>query len=337
MADPMMQLPKPPDEFEDDDIERDSPSTNDMRDIEEEFDEEELKRERLEAGLGKELLHDDVRFMLETLCAAPLLSRKEEIEAATAARDGSTVARELLIVSNQRLVVSIAKRYRGLGLEFRDLVSEGNTGLMRAVEKYEVERGFKFATYATWWIRQAVSRAVQDKCRVIRLPVHMVPQLARLREAEEHYRDKHGEKPGDAWLAKHLELSPEEIEHLKRSRKNLKHLQLNRKAGNAEGDGEFGDLLADANAPDETIGLHREDVRRELQRALVDMGLDELDARIVMLSSGLEDGENHSLNEIAKIVSKGRESVKQRLNRAKNALKRHPKLRKLSKQADAED
>lgn len=332
----MMQLPKPPDEGEDDAFGHE-PSTDDMRSIDEEFDEEQLKRERLETGLGKELLHDDVRFMLKTLCAAPLLSRKEEIEAATAARDGSPLARDLLVVSNQRLVVSIAKRYRGLGLEFRDLVSEGNIGLMRAVEKYEVERGFKFSTYATWWIRQAVSRAVQDKCRVIRLPAHMVPELARLREAEERYRDTHGEKPGDAWLAKHLELSLEDIAHLKRSRKNLKHLQLNGKVGNAEGDGEFGDLLEDQRSPDETIGLHREDVRRELQRALVDMGLDELDARIVMLSSGLEDGESHSLNEIAAIVSKGKESVKQRLNRARKALKNHPSLRKLSKQADSED
>jgi len=319
-----------------DDIDFDSiaPSKVEMLAIEAEFNEAELKKERLRMGLGKEMQHDDVAFMLDTLCAAPLLTRDEEIEAGRKLKEGSVAARELFIVSNQRLVVSIAKRYRGLGLEFRDLISEGNVGLMRAVGKFDVDRGNKFVTYATWWIRQAITRALQEKCRMIRLPTHIPPLLARMRILEEQYREKHGEKPGNAWLAKHMEISMEEIENLKRARRNLQHKDLNAKVGHDDDGAEQGDVLQDTKSPDETIGLHREEVRTTLIQAFVDIGLEEQDSRIVLLASGIGEERAYTLSEIAQLLDIKRGRAKERLELSRRKLKKHPQLAALSEKLD---
>ncbi len=314
-SDDTEQLPPPLEALE--------PSEADIVAQENEVLPEELKKKRLREGLGKDGKRDDIQHMLETLCETPLLECEEERELARSAARGNTAAREMLIMSNQRLVVSIAKRYRGLGFDFIDLVQEGNTGLMRAIDKFEVERGFKLITYATWWIRQAISRALADKSRTIRIPVHIIDAEYRLRKAEERHRAKTGEKPSLEILSEELGMPADEVEFLKSVRKHPESLSA--LVGKSK-DAERGSFIADEDTADKNAGLHAADIRSAIKGALkLSHGLSDLELRIFELSAGLE-GDRKLPREIGEIVGKSTSNVKDRLAKIRRMLRKHPAL-----------
>lgn len=303
-----------------------SPSEEDITTMEREVSKKELKLKRLKKGIKKDLLREDVQHVFDTISEHPLLDRHEEIKTARAAAAGNAQAREKLILANQRLVVSIAKRYRNLGMDFAELISEGNVGLMRAVDKYEVERGFKFATYATWWIRQAISRALADKGRAIRIPAHIVNQLYNMRKIEERYVSKTGDEPTKKELAEELGVSEEEVSFLKKARKRPASLQ---KTIGKNDDEELGSLMEDSTTKETDVQMHAQDIRKALAGAMeVGRGLSDIDIRIIELSAGL-NGPKNDLRQIATETGKSVSRVKEHLNKIRRVLRKHPALEAL--------
>src|SRR5689334_14343233 len=197
---------------------------------------------------------DSLQQFLDGIAKTPLLTADEEISLAKRIERGDLVAKDHMTRANLRLVVSIAKRYRNQGLPFLDLIQEGTIGLVRAAEKFDHRRGFKFSTYATWWIRQAVARALADKGRTIRMPVHVVEKLNRILRAERKLRADYGREPTSAEIARELDLTPEEVEAIRRT--SQAPVSLEKPVGDDE-ESEFGHFIEDDSEPlpDEAAGL----------------------------------------------------------------------------------
>lgn len=260
------------------------------------------------------------REALERLASDEQISDEERKRLVDLVRDGNE-ARDLLIRANTRLVIQIAKRYRGWGIAFSDLIQEGNLGLMRAADKFDYRRGNRFSTYATWWIRQAITRALSDQARTIRLPVHINEEIRRLRHAEELLSDRLGRQPTDEEIAAELETTVSRVRWLRRISRHT--ISLESPIGE-EGDNSLGDFLPDEDVPSPDEKASQTSLKQEVEKLL--SSLDEREAEIIRLRFGFEDGRSYTLKEVGKKLGITRERVRQIESKALRKL-RHPRSR----------
>ena len=281
---------------------------------------DEVQIGRLEHELSAEgvTLEDPVKTYLKEIGQVPLLTAAQEAALARAAKAGDPQARRQLSEANLRLVVSVAKRYAGRGLPFLDLIQEGNLGLMKAAEKFEPERGFKFSTYATWWIRQAITRAIADQGRTIRIPVHLVESINRVKKAAGELLRKNGREPTVEEIAVELDLEPDRVRELLQLAQDP--ISLETPVGEEE-DAHLEDFIQDeeAGVPAEEAG--RQLLHRELMSVL--KSLTPREERVIALRFGLEDGRSRTLEELGKEFHVTRERVRQIEAKALRKL-RHP-------------
>ena len=251
-------------------------------------------------------LDDPVHTYLKEIGRVPLLTAQQEADLARAAQAGDADARRALSEANLRLVVSVAKRYVGRGLPFLDLIQEGNLGLMKAAEKFEPERGFKFSTYATWWIRQAITRAIADQARTIRIPVHMVETINRMRQATNQLVYQNGHEPTPEELAKAMDMSVERVREIQRMAQEPASLES--PVGEEE-DSSLGDFVADENAEAPGKAADRAMVAQQINLAL--KSLTPREEKVIRLRFGLDDGRPRTLEEVGRDFGVTRERVRQ--------------------------
>ena len=275
---------------------------------------------RLEHELSAEgvALDDPVKAYLKEIGQVPLLSAKEEQTLARAARAGDADARRRLSEANLRLVVSVAKRYAGRGLPFLDLIQEGNLGLMKAAEKFEPDRGFKFSTYATWWIRQSITRAIADQGRTIRIPVHLVEHINRVRKTAGELLRKNGREPTAEEIAVQLEMEPDRVRELLQLAQEP--VSLETPVGEEE-DAHLEDFIQDEEAGIPVDEAGRQLLRQELMNVL--KSLTPREERVITLRFGLDDGRPRTLEELGKEFNVTRERIRQIEAKALRKL-RHP-------------
>ncbi len=268
-----------------------------------------------------EISTDTLQLFLKDIGKVPLLTAAQEVELAKRIEAGDHSAKQAMVEANLRLVVSIAKRYRNQGLPFLDLIQEGTIGLVRAAEKFDWRKGYKFSTYATWWIRQAVARAIADKGRTIRMPVHVVEKLNKIHRSERKLRAELAREPTVAEIAIDLDLSLEEVEQIKRSAQTP--VSLEKPVGD-EDESEFGHFLTDESAPlpDEEAEVA---LRRESLRAILG-ALSPRERQVLELRYGLDGQQPRTLDEVGRAFNVTRERIRQI---------EHQSLKKLRALADA--
>lgn len=262
------------------------------------------------------LITDPIRLYLRDIAEAPLLTAEEEVELAKRIEAGDMEALQRFVRSNLRLVVSIAKRYVGRGLSLLDLIQEGNIGLIRAVQKYDWRRGYRFSTYATWWIRQAITRAIADQGRTIRLPVHMTDSITRYRRTVGQLTQELGRPPKPEEVAEAMSIQPEKVEQIIRAAQRT--ISLEKPIGEDD-EGSLGDLIAD----DVTRTPEEEAVDTLLQRDVAEV-LEELNPRerlVLQLRFGLGNRSSHTLGEVGRQLDISRERVRQIENEALRKLR----------------
>lgn len=275
-----------------------------------------------------EVSDDSVRLYLREIGKIPLLTADEELELAHQVVAGDKRAKDKMAEANMRLVVSIAKRYSGRGLDFLDLIQEGNTGLLRAVEKFDPDKGFKFSTYATWWIRQAITRAIADQARTIRIPVHMVETINKLLRTQRRMTQELNREPTIEELAKELEMEPEKVEYVIKIKQDIHSLDAGvGRDGDDDSESVLGDFIEDedADSPEESAAgqLLKEQVADILS------ALTEREQKIVKMRFGLDDGKNHTLEEVGQEFSVTRERIRQIEAKALAKLRKHKDAKKL--------
>ena len=286
---------------------------------------------RLEHELSAEgvALDDPVKAYLKEIGQVPLLSAEEEQTLARAARAGDADARRRLSEANLRLVVSVAKRYAGRGLPFLDLIQEGNLGLMKAAEKFEPDRGFKFSTYATWWIRQSITRAIADQGRTIRIPVHLVEHINRVRKTAGELLRKNGREPTAEEIAVRLEMEPDRVRELLQLAQEP--VSLETPVGEEE-DAHLEDFIQDEEAGIPVDEAGRQLLRRELMSVL--KSLTPREERVITLRFGLDDGRPRTLEELGKEFNVTRERIRQIEAKALRKLRHPSRSRKLKDSLD---
>ena len=296
--------------------------------LDELVDEEEDDVETINSGQYFDDVSDDsVRLYLREIGKIPLLNAEEELALAQRVVAGEKKAKDKMAEANMRLVVSIAKRYSGRGLDFLDLIQEGNTGLLRAVEKFDPDKGFKFSTYATWWIRQAITRAIADQARTIRIPVHMVETINKLLRTQRRMTQELNREPTIEELAKELEMEPEKVEYVIKIKQDITSLD----AGvGRDGDDEDSVLLdfiedEDGATPEESAAsqLLKEQVQAVLST------LSDREQKIVKMRFGLENGKSHTLEEVGQEFAVTRERIRQIEAKALAKLRKHKDAKKL--------
>ncbi len=272
----------------------------------------------------REVSTDALQLFLKDIGRVPLLTAAQEVELAKRIERGDMCAKRKMVESNLRLVVSIAKNYRNQGLPFLDLIQEGTIGLVRAAEKFDYRKGFKFSTYATWWIRQAVARALADKARTIRMPVHVVEKLNKIGRTERKLVSELGRDPSIEEIAAVLEITPEEVEAVRRSAQTPVSLE---KPVGEEDDSELGHFIADDNAkaPDEAAD---EVIRQETLSRILSV-LSYRERRILELRYGLAGEQPRTLDEVGKTFNVTRERVRQIENQCLKKLQAMAESQKL--------
>ncbi|NTW62314.1 RNA polymerase sigma factor RpoD [Candidatus Saccharibacteria bacterium] len=291
-------------------------------------DEEEDDEDTINSGQYFDDASDDsVRLYLREIGKIPLLTSEEELALAKRVVAGEKKAKDKMAEANMRLVVSIAKRYSGRGLDFLDLIQEGNTGLLRAVEKFDPDKGFKFSTYATWWIRQAITRAIADQARTIRIPVHMVETINKLLRTQRRMTQELNREPTIDELAKELEMEPAKVEYVIKIKQDISSLDAGVGRDGEEEDSVLGDFLEDDKSvtPEEsaTSQLLKEQVQSVLST------LSDREQKIVKMRFGLENGKNHTLEEVGREFAVTRERIRQIEAKALAKLRKHKDAKKL--------
>ncbi len=274
---------------------------------------------KLEYDSGTKI-NDPVKMYLKEIGKVPLLESDKEIELAKRILEGDEVAKQELISSNLRLVVSIAKHFLGRGMQFLDLIQEGNIGLIKAVEKFDYTKGFKFSTYATWWIRQAITRAIADQARTIRIPVHMVETINKMTRIQRQMTQDLGREPTAEEIAEKMDgdMTPEKVRQIQRI--NLEPVSLETPIGE-EDDSHLGDFIEDKEVITPNEYASNELLKNELQKILND--LTPREAKVLKLRYGLDDGRPHTLEEVGKEFNVTRERIRQIEAKALRKL-RHP-------------
>jgi len=263
-------------------------------------------------------IDDPVKVYLKEIGRVQLLTSEEEMELAKRMQNGDEYAKKRLSEANLRLVVSIAKRYVGRGMQFLDLIQEGNLGLIKAVEKFDYTKGFKFSTYATWWIRQAITRAIADQARTIRIPVHMVETINKVKKVSSQLLHQNGHEPSAEEIAKVLDMSPEKVREIMRVAQEP--VSLETPIGEEE-DSLLGDFIPDDEAPAPAEAASHTLLREQLAEVL--QTLTPREAKVLSLRFGLEDGRSRTLEEVGKDFKVTRERIRQIEAKALRKL-RHP-------------
>lgn len=263
-------------------------------------------------------IDDPVKIYLKEIGRVPLLSAEEEIELAERMAKGDSKAKKRLSEANLRLVVSIAKRYVGRGMQFLDLIQEGNLGLIKAVDKFDYTKGFKFSTYATWWIRQAITRAIADQARTIRIPVHMVETITKVKKVSSMLLHKNGHDATPEEIADELEMEPERVREIMRIAQDP--VSLETPIGEEE-DSHLGDFIPDDDAPAPADAASLILLKEQLSDVL--STLTEREEKVLRLRFGLEDGRSRTLEEVGKEFNVTRERIRQIEAKALRKL-RHP-------------
>jgi len=265
---------------------------------------------------AREISTDSLQLFLKDIGKVDLLTAAQEVELAKRIERGDHRAKQEMVEANLRLVVSIAKRYRNQGLPFLDLIQEGTIGLVRAAEKFDYRKGFKFSTYATWWIRQAVARALADKARTIRMPVHVVEKLNKIVRSERKLRAELGREPTSEEIARDLDLALEEVEQIRRSAQTP--VSLEKPVGDEE-ESEFGHFLTDENVP---LPEEAAEVTMRKETLLKIMGtLSHRERRVLELRYGLDGQHPRTLDEVGRTFNVTRERIRQIENQSLKKLR----------------
>ncbi len=283
--------------------------------------EEDKKKKKKEREVDLlEISNDSVRMYLSEIGRVPLIDGRKEVELARRIRKGDASAKQQLAEANLRLVVSIAKKYIGRGLSFLDLIQEGNIGLFRAVEKFDPERGFKFSTYATWWIRQAITRAIADQARTIRIPVHMVETINKLTHTQRRLVQELGREPTLEELAVEMEMDMKKVQHIQKISQDI--VSLEAPVGSEE-DSKLGDFIEDEEAINPFEATNRQ-LKKENVHAMLDF-LTPRERKIIEMRFGLRDGIGHTLEEVGKEFGVTRERIRQIEAKVLQKMRDHPR------------
>lgn len=285
----------------------------------------------LESATYDEVADDSVKLYLREIGKIPLLTADEEFELAQKIINGTEKekkkAKDKMAESNMRLVVSIAKRYSGRGLDFLDLIQEGNTGLLRAVEKFDPDKGFKFSTYATWWIRQAITRAIADQARTIRIPVHMVETINKVLRTQRRLTQELNREPTTDEIAKAMGMEPEKIEYVMKIKQDIASLDASVGRDGEDDDSSLGDFIEDEDrvSPEDSAAtqLLKEQIASILQT------LTDREQKIIKMRFGIGGGKSHTLEEVGAEFSVTRERIRQIEAKALTKLRKNKDTKKL--------
>ncbi|MBQ2661015.1 RNA polymerase sigma factor RpoD [Candidatus Saccharibacteria bacterium] len=301
----------------------DEPETDDLEN-EEEFSDEDLA---ITAENVDAFADDSVRLYLREIGKIPLLTPEEEADLADRIVKGDKKAKDKMVESNMRLVVSIAKRYGGRGLDFLDLIQEGNTGLLRAVEKFDPAKGFKFSTYATWWVRQAITRAIADQARTIRIPVHMVETINKVLRTTRKLTTELNREPTNEEIAEELGLEPEKIDYVMRIKQDIASLDASVGREGDDEDSVLGDFVEDEERDSPEDSAANQILKEQLSEIIAT--LTDREQKIIRLRFGIGGGRPHTLEEVGNEFDVTRERIRQIEAKALSKLRKNKDTKKL--------
>ena len=304
-------------------LEFDEPDINDIENEEELSDEDlAITAENVDA-----FADDSVRLYLREIGKITLLTSEEEAELAQRIVKGDKKAKDKMVESNMRLVVSIAKRYGGRGLDFLDLIQEGNTGLLRAVEKFDPEKGFKFSTYATWWVRQAITRAIADQARTIRIPVHMVETINKVLRTTRKLTSELNREPTNEEIAAELHMDPDKVDYVMRIKQDIASLDASVGRDGDDEDSVLGDFVEDEERISPEDSAANQILKEQLSEII--STLTDREQKIIRLRFGIGGGRPHTLEEVGAEFDVTRERIRQIEAKALSKLRKNKETKKL--------